>query len=398
MKILHTSDWHLGQSFMGQSRAEEHRKLIDWVTTVVSDQNIDAVILAGDVFDTSTPPSYARELYLELVLNLFKQDCTLIVVAGNHDSVSVLNESKELLAHIETHVITQPSWDALEESIIPLKDSENQVRAVVCAVPFLRARDMVNREAGQSMEAKQSQLAERITEYYGKLFDHAKRQAGELPVIGTGHLTVLGGQKTESVRDIYVGSLEALAPALLPDFDYLALGHIHKPMQVGGKKHWRYSGSPLPMSFDESGSAKSVAIYDTQARDVSILAIPSFRKLKSLSGTRKELLQQITDIEPSQDLNSWLDLTLTEDANIGSFQEQVSEILQDKPIEVLKVQRTRQHINLASPNGETATLEDVTPQEVFVQLLQEKGVEEDRAKSLEVLFNNFVHQDPEASS
>ncbi len=396
MKILHTSDWHLGQSFMGRSRAEEHQLLISWLLDYVTAANIEAVILAGDVFDTSTPPSYARELYLELVLALYQRDCALIVVAGNHDSVSVLNESKSLLKQMNTYVITQPSWDQLEASLVTLKNRAGERAAMVCAVPFLRVRDMVQRELGQSIDAKQAQLSDRIQAYYRELYEQAKQMAEDLPIIGTGHLTVLGGHKTESVRDIYVGTLEALPPALLPEFDYLALGHIHKPMGVGGKEVWRYSGSPIPMSFDESGTQKSVAVFDTENKNVNLISIPNFRELRSLKGSRDELVEVLAAITNESELCLWLDLTLTDDINIGLFQEQVSELLEGKNIEVLKVQRLRKHINLNTNNGETATLEDVTPQDVFAQLLEEKQLDEDHAKHLAQMFNTFIDENEAA--
>ena len=97
MKILHTSDWHLGQHFMGKSRRDEHKAFIDWLLALVDKESIDAVIIAGDVFDTGSPPSYAREMYHQLVLDMKARQCQLVIVAGNHDSVSMLNESKSLL-------------------------------------------------------------------------------------------------------------------------------------------------------------------------------------------------------------------------------------------------------------------------------------------------------------
>ncbi|WP_067219422.1 exonuclease SbcCD subunit D C-terminal domain-containing protein [Marinomonas gallaica] len=398
MKILHTSDWHLGQSFMGKSRLEEHRLFVSWLANIVEQHHIKAVILAGDVFDTSTPPSYARELYHECVLKLNALNCQFIVVAGNHDSVSVLNESKSLLRTLDTYVVTQPEWAALDNAVIPLRDEQNTLQAMVCAVPFLRARDMVRYEAGQAGDEKQQLLSHQIQHYYRTLFSEAKRLSGDVPIIGTGHFTVLGGQKTESVRDIYVGTLEAFPPSMLPEFDYLALGHIHKPMSVGGNHCWRYSGSPMPMSFDEASSQKSVCVFDTETRDVERIDVPAFRELRSMKGSRDQLIYEIEQLPCSEHLTVWLEITVTEDINLGPFQEQLRQITEHKKIDVVKVRREKRLVDLVDGLAETATLEDVTPVEVFDKLLLEKDVSEERSVELRGLFQQIIMDDEEPNS
>ena len=92
-RILHTSDWHLGQNFYGKSRANEHQRFLNWLLEQVNEHDIDAVIVAGDIFDTGTPPSYAREMYFDFVVNMHEKNCQLIILAGNHDSVAMLGES-----------------------------------------------------------------------------------------------------------------------------------------------------------------------------------------------------------------------------------------------------------------------------------------------------------------
>lgn len=391
MKLLHTSDWHLGQNFVGKSRLEEHQRFMAWLEQTVIKHQIDCVILAGDVFDTSTPASYARELYHDCVMMLNKQHCQFIVVAGNHDSVSVLNESKRLLSKLSTYVVTQPAWQDASEAVFELHDAYGDLGAVVCAVPFLRARDMVRHEAGQSGTDRQQDLAEQIQRYYEQQFHYAQSIAGHVPIIGTGHLTMVGGEKTESVRDIYVGSLESLSPNLLPAFDYLALGHIHKPMPIAGNSCWRYSGSPIAMSFDEANIPKSVCIYDTCSREVERIGVPVFRRLLALSGSRTELLQQVEALEDEHELAIWLDITVSEDINLGPFQEALGEVCDGRNIEVVKVQRNRKVANLFADNGETATLEDITPEDVFDRLLKEKEVTPERGEALKQLFADIAY-------
>ena len=135
MKILHTSDWHLGQSFFTKSRKHEHQAFLKWLLNVVKKHEIDAVIVAGDVFDTGTPPSYARELYHGFIGELQGLQCTLVVLGGNHDSVSVLNESKALLKYLNSHVIAS-TYGETSEQVITLNNREGQPSAVLCAVPL----------------------------------------------------------------------------------------------------------------------------------------------------------------------------------------------------------------------------------------------------------------------
>ena len=118
MRIIHTSDWHLGQYFYGKSRANEHQQFLTWLLAQVSIHNIDAIIVAGDIFDTSTPPSYAREMYFDFIAKLHVTDCQLIILAGNHDSVAMLSESQAVLASLSTRVITQ---------VIPVSISEDEL-------------------------------------------------------------------------------------------------------------------------------------------------------------------------------------------------------------------------------------------------------------------------------
>ncbi|MGY0583571.1 MAG: exonuclease subunit SbcD, partial [Paraglaciecola chathamensis] len=147
MNILHTSDWHLGQNFFTKSRKDEHQAFLDWLLSVIQAREIDAVIVAGDIFDTGTPPSYARQMYNQFVVELSKLTCTLVVLGGNHDSVSTLNESKQLLACLNTHVIANTSGD-INQQVIELNDETGQVGAILCAIPFIRPRDVLQSRSG----------------------------------------------------------------------------------------------------------------------------------------------------------------------------------------------------------------------------------------------------------
>lgn len=160
MRILHTSDWHLGQHFMGQSRQAEHRALIAWLVDQVALHAVDAVLIAGDIFDTGAPPSYARELYNQLIARLHQAGVALLILGGNHDSVSVLDESRDMLRHLGTQVIAATGPAAQHAITLPLRagDRAGEPGCIVCALPFIRARDVQQSLPGQSAQDKQLAL------------------------------------------------------------------------------------------------------------------------------------------------------------------------------------------------------------------------------------------------
>ena len=237
MRILHTSDWHLGQHFMGKSRQNEHQALVAWLVNQVEEHQVDVVLIAGDIFDTGSPPSYAREIYNALIVSLHDTGTQLVVLAGNHDSVATLGESRHLLARLGTHVIPSVA-DSRESQLLVLKNRAGELGALLCAIPFIRPRDVMQSQAGQSAEEKQLSLQEAIRTHYQELYALAEARRSEydkrLPIVATGHLTTVGASTSESVREIYVGSLEAFPTSAFPPADYIALGHIHRPQKVGG--------------------------------------------------------------------------------------------------------------------------------------------------------------------
>ncbi|MDV7213664.1 exonuclease subunit SbcD [Azotobacter beijerinckii] len=295
MRLLHTSDWHLGQHFMGKTRQAEHQAFCAWLIEQVREHAVDALIVAGDVFDSGAPPSYAREQYNRFIVALRETGARLVVLGGNHDSVAMLGESRDLLACLDTWVIPGVAADPAEQLLV-LPQRDGTPGALLCAIPFVRPRDVLKSEAGQSAEDKQQALQAAIREHYRALFELAEARraelGGALPIVASGHLTTVGASASESVREIYVGSLEALPTDAFPPAAYIALGHIHRPQKVGGREHIRYSGSPIPLSFDEARQQKEVLLVDLHAdglEAVTPLPVPCFQPLVTLRGALAEL-------------------------------------------------------------------------------------------------------------
>ena len=387
MRILHTSDWHLGQHFMGQSRQAEHRALIDWLLAQVNAHAVDAVLIAGDIFDTGAPPSYARELYNQLIARLHQAGVALLVLGGNHDSVSVLDESRDLLRHLGTQVIAATGAPAQHAVTLPLRGSE-EPGCIVCALPFIRARDVQQSQAGQSAQDKQLALQTAIQNTYQQVYDAAlaRQQAlqqslgHKLPIIATGHLTTVGASSNESVREIYVGSLEAFPTNAFPPADYIALGHIHQPQKVGGLDHIRYSGSPIALGFDEARQTKQVLLVDVNENGlqaITPLPVPVFQTLVAVRGSLTELAETLKTIAADADKEhaSWLDITIMEDDYLADLPARVQALTEGLPVQVLRIKRQRGNAAAQLQNEAMESLDELTPQDVFARRLAQESLE-----------------------
>ena len=391
MRILHTSDWHLGQNFYTKSRAPEHQAFLTWLRQTAADQQVDAIIVAGDIFDTGSPPSYARELYNRFVVELQQTGCELIVLAGNHDSVATLNESRELLACLNTRVIASAQLQPEGQAII-LNKRNGEPGAVLCPIPFLRPRDITKSRAGESGSEKQLQLLDAITLHYQACFDAACQLRGKqaLPIIATGHLTALGVTKTDAVRDIYIGTLDAFPASHFPAADYIALGHIHRAQTVAQSEHIRYCGSPIPLSFDETGSPKVVNLVEFSGASltkVTPLAVPVTQPLAMIKGTLAQIEQQLQQWRDAPaEPKTWLDIEIVSDDFLNDMQRQIVALTEALPVEVILLRRSREQRDLAIARLETETLSELSVAEVFERRLQSEALEESEAARLRTLF------------
>ncbi|MEY1271122.1 exonuclease subunit SbcD [Proteus mirabilis] len=399
MRIIHTSDWHLGQYFFTKTRAQEHQQFLDWLLEQIREQQVDAVIVAGDIFDTGSPPSYARELYNRFVVAIRDTQCQLIILGGNHDSVATLNESKSLLACLNTTVIANVHTENPQAPII-LYQKNHAPGALLCAIPYLRPRDMVNSKSGQSGADKQGALKEAIADYYQRQYQAAldlrKQLNVNIPIIATGHLTTIGASVSDSVREIYIGTLEAFNATLFPPFDYIALGHIHRPQRVNKSGHIRYSGSPIPLSFDESAQQKSVCLIDFEQdklAEMTLLPIPEFQPLRTLSGSLQEIatqLEQLATQYNEMDTTIWLDIEVSTQDYLSDIQTRIQALTQSPLFEVIVLRRSRKQRQALMQN-EKETLTELTVYDVFERRLAQHQFEtaEDKTR-LTTLFKQAV--------
>ncbi|SEL45475.1 Exodeoxyribonuclease I subunit D [Colwellia chukchiensis] len=432
MRIIHTSDWHLGQHFYGKSRADEHQAFLNWLLDQSQRQQIDAIIVAGDIFDTGTPPSYAREMYFDFIAKLHQARCQLVVLAGNHDSVAMLSESQQLVQQLSTRVISAVS-DNIAEQVFVLKSLKTQQQAVICAIPFIRPRDIVKSYAGQSAQEKQGALQRSIAQHYQTLFTHAqdlsqahKVNGSRLAIIATGHLTTVGASMSESVRDIYIGTLAAFPASEFPAADYIALGHIHRPQKVTKSEHIRYSGSPIALSFDEANTEKSLVIAEFaqgQLSQVETLTIPRFQALAMVKTQLANLAEDITAIVQTRFPDTlvsaahgeggisqhkqkpekiWLDIEIDSAEYLQDLTSRITQITAELPVEVLLVRRSKSSRQQMPSHEKKVTLSELSVQEVFdARMALESWQGEDlqaRKARLNNLYLSIAEQTQLASS
>ncbi|HHT0463542.1 exonuclease subunit SbcD [Raoultella planticola] len=392
MRIIHTSDWHLGQNFYSKSRAAEHSAFLNWLLTSAQAHEVDAIIVAGDIFDTGSPPSYARELYNRFVVQLQQTGCQLVVLAGNHDSVATLNESRDILAFLKTTVVASAGHAPF---ILPQRDGTPG--AIFCPVPFLRPRELVTSQAGHSSGEKQQLLLNAISDYYQQQYEAACALRGDrpLPIVASGHLTTVGASKSDAVREIYIGTLEAFPASHFPPVDYIALGHIHRAQKIGGSEHIRYSGSPIALSFDETGKSKSVNLVtftDGQLTEVLPLTVPVTQPLAVLKGDFSSISEQLTQWRDApQEPVVWLDIEITSDEYLHDIQRKIQAQTEDLPVEVLLVRRSRAQRERILAGERRETLSELQVEEVFERRLAQETLEEAQQLRLTQLFNETLH-------
>ena len=374
IKVLHTADWHLGKRFEQIERTEEHQFFLDWLIDKLTDEHIDVLIVAGDIFDTGTPSNTAFKQYYDFLWKVKSTCCReVIIIGGNHDSVTTLNAPKDLLKVFNVHIVGGVP-DNFEEQIIPIKNKEGNPELVVCAVPFLRDKDVRLSIAGESAVDLEARLKQGICDHYNKIKEHIiTYKKNGIPVIATGHLFAAGAANSESEKDIHVGNLGQIYGDQFPlEFDYIALGHLHRPQVVNKIDHIRYSGSPIPLSFSESDDRKVVLVLQFEKgklNEIKTLNIPSCRKLIRIKGTLEAVKAKLEILQDQLvHFPSWVEVQLETETMVHDLEEQLNKIIANKPFieRIFSRQLTRRRfLYLDEQMEEVMSLTDLDLKSVF---------------------------------
>ena len=404
-KILHTSDWHLGHRLLDRSRQEEHAKFMDWLIELINDERINALVIAGDVFDSGSPPIYAERQYYQFLCKVSQTCCEhVIIVGGNHDSASKLNAPKDVLVSMNVHVMGGAAQN-IEEEVLHLKNSKGESQAIVCAVPFLRDRDLRYSNAGESVSDIEKAIQEGIKSHYSKVASvaRAEKDRHDIPIIATGHLYMKGSKNSDSERMIYVGNIGQVGSEVLEsEFDYVALGHLHCSQKVKGLEQVRYSGSPIPLSFSESKDDKKVVLVEFEGRElksINEISVPLSKKLVLIKGTMEEVISQIHNAGARSDLDCcYFEVQVKMSSAKTSIHKIIMDECQQKKLDVLALKvMLEQKENMSFHGvGETTQLSELKPVEVFEYLLDAKGVEEGQKRTLHQSFKELLSINHEA--
>jgi exonuclease SbcD len=396
MKILHTSDWHLGHSLYGKKRYKEFESFLNWFIEYIDKENIDVVLISGDIFDSSNPSIRAMELYFDFLGRIAKSKCQyLIVAAGNHDSPALLNAPKKLLRTLNIHAIGSIS-EKIDDEIIILNDTLGSPSLIVCAVPFLRDRDIRIVEPGEEIAEKTEKMLHGIREHYQIIHKAAESKRNEIglkiPIVTMGHLFAAGGVSIEGdgVRELYIGNLTRVGiDSFSTGIDYVALGHLHSPQILGGRETVRYSGSPLPMGFAEAGQKKiliSVEFNPEKNPVITEIPVPRFQDLESISGDFNTIVNRLRELR-GRDNPLWVEIILTDKQIIPNIQLRLNEIIRNSNIEILKITNTWIVNQIIQQMKVDESLTDLHVRDVFDRCLEASKVPEEQRKELIDSFN-----------
>ena len=394
MRILHTSDWHLGQKFLHNDRETEHRLALDWLQHCIETHEVEALIVSGDIFDVGNPPNYALQLYYRFLTGLLGTACrNIVITGGNHDSPSTLDAPRELLQALNIQVMGAAPENP-KDAMLELKDEQGRLLAVVAAVPFLRDRDL--RQGGNPTSGfdRVARVREGIVQHYQQLAAYAEpyRQYN-VPILATGHLYAFGAASSDKQDNIYLGDVANIEAGQFPDiFDYVALGHIHRAQTIGDAAHIRYSGSLLPLSFSEVKDDKSVSLLDFEGqklKNIQQIPVPVFRRLKTIQGDLegvKESLQRFAE-RPHGSLIPWVEVLIETDQYVPQMDVQLRDFATGMNLELLKIRVNRIGV---SPDSDTETagvaLEDLEVTEVFKKRCEQFQIPEAESGALMQTF------------
>ena len=315
MKILHTADWHLGKRLYRHDLVDDHTRFLDWLTDVIETRQIDVLLIAGDVFDTTNPNDGSMQLYYQFLTRMLPLELTIVITGGNHDSASKLNAPRDLLRNLNIHIIGCTNGNCADE-IIQL--GQHSAELLVAAVPYLRDSDLRQSISGQTYDARIDAVRMGIRQHYERLADFCAAEFTSVPVLAMGHLYVNGASVSASEREIHtVGGQAAFSSDNFPGgFEYVALGHIHVPQQIGSTGSIRYSGSPIPLSFGERDNRHQIlelTMTDGRLTAVDAVPVPRFRSLRQLTGTLDEVRQGLEAIESVDTLSTLVEVLVEEE-------------------------------------------------------------------------------------
>ena len=392
MKIIHTADWHLGQTFYGYERKKEHVLFLDWLCAILKERAVDVLLIAGDLFDTPNPSAEAQRMYYHFLKRATDEnpELQIIVTAGNHDSAARIEAPAPLLESINVYVSGVVHYNGEEidydRMIVPLKCG-----GCCLAVPYLRQNDQPNGE----------NFGEGVKTIYSQLYSRAVERSLS-PVIAMGHLQASGAELSvgDKSENIIIGGLESIGTQFASEgFAYTALGHLHKAQRVGGRENIRYSGSPLPMSFAERKNRQSVCevVIENGVTTHTLIPFDTPAKLLSIPSSPQPLdvvLGEIATLPDGEvcDTSPYLEIRVSVTAVDPLLRQTIEEALVGKAVRLARVETVSD-----KESGESTcamTYDDfkkIEPIELMKEIYRSE-CNEDITENLESLLNDVIKE------
>lgn len=394
MKILHTADWHLGHRLHEQSQLEEQTLFLNWIENYIINQKIDVLLISGDVFDTGSPSNQSLEMYYSFLVKLKATTCkSIIITGGNHDSAGTLNAPKHILNALSIKVVGKAT-ENIEDEVFEI--DVNGEKVIIGAVPYLRDGDIRRAVAGESFEELTDKYKTALIKHYKSAATQSKLiNTTNAPVIAMGHLFATGGSISDSEQNIYVGTLGHIGAEDFPTyFDYVALGHLHRPQIIGENDKIRYSGSPHILSFSEINYDKKVIVLTIEDHKISKIeedTIPRFREFYKLTGSMTECIHQFGNITSnSYELIPWVEIVLNEEHTINT--DDLKKEAEKYSFEILKIslknQRKIKGIDELLENAKS--IKELLPTDVFKLKCEEMGFDLKESPEIWDAFNEIL--------
>jgi len=404
LRLFHTADWHLGHCLHGVSRQLEHQRFLDWLLLELQSKQADALIVAGDIFDSANPSAAAQTQLYEFLVKARTQlpALNIVLIGGNHDSASRLDAPSSILNALGVTVVGglvreegAINWDRL---LVPLTNATGDIKVWCGAMPFLRNADLPTDQSDEP-------LISGVKALYAQLFGELQAKATQdEALILTGHCYMVNGCVSElSERKILGGNQHALPVELFPeDIAYVALGHLHLAQTVGANEHIRYSGSPIPLSFDESHYLHQVLQVDIKKgqpvetvalkipRSIELLRIPNSKDFAGLLDVLEQLEQMAFDEDLPPEQRPFVELRIKLEKPEPGLRQQVEDVISKLPVRLLKIS--------TAYSGSSKSLADVTleerleelqPLDVFQRCYQNK-FDQEAPENMNTLFNELL--------
>lgn len=403
MKILHTSDWHIGRKINDKNLNDTLELFFDWLITIINSENIDILIVAGDVFNNPFPSNSSLSLYYKTLYNLSKTNLRrTIIIGGNHDSNSTLNAPQALLNELKINVIGGMT-ETIQDAIIEIKNEQNEIDLVVCAIPYLREKDIRTSFSGNNFEQKLSEIQKGFENYYNEISQKVEvYKHKNIPIIATGHLFVNDiDEMSNDEKELFIGGLQELSYKQLPqNIDYYAFGHIHRPLKIGKDNKARYCGSPIAMNFSENNYKHQVVkiTFENNEKNIDIIYTPKFRNLIQFEGSFNQIEKQIKNYKDDYPQKAWCEIKIIEETKEPFLEQKIIELRENtQNIEIIEAKYIFLDMQKEKDKlfKNKTSIKELSPQLIFNSVIDTIENPEKKLKLNETfnyLINNYLEE------